>query len=94
MSRAIDICLSTKKKIGGEIINIGSGKPISIKKMIIQIQKTIGRGNPNFGVVKFRKGENMRLYPSVQKANRLLNWKPKISLEQGLKKTIEFYKKK
>ncbi len=31
--------------------------------------------------------------PDITKAKRLLNWQPKISLEDGLKKTIEYFKK-
>ncbi|MEK7522392.1 MAG: SDR family NAD-dependent epimerase/dehydratase, partial [Patescibacteria group bacterium] len=30
--------------------------------------------------------------PDVSKAKKLLNWQPKINLEEGLKKTIEYFK--
>ena len=34
----------------------------------------------------------MTLYPNIRKAKKTLKWKPKISLNAGLKKTIKYYK--
>ena len=57
-------------KSSGEIINIGSGKPISIKKVIIKICSLINSGKPLFGKVKSRNDEIMKLYPNVNKAKK------------------------
>jgi len=81
-----------KKSAEGEIINIGSGSPIKIKKIILKICSVLKSGNPKFGKIKLRKDEIKRLYPSIQKANKLLNWRPKTNLEKGLLKTINDYK--
>jgi nucleoside-diphosphate-sugar epimerase len=40
-----------------------------------------------------RKDEIMKLYPNISKAKRKLNWNPKTSFENGLKKTINYYQK-
>ena len=82
------------KEIVGEIINIGSGKPSKIKSIIIKICKIVGSGKPNFGKIKFRKDEISSLYPSIFKAKKIINWKPRIDLNLGLKKTINYYKSK
>jgi len=73
----------------GEVINIASGKPISIKKVINNIQNIIGSGCPEFGKVDYRNNENMELVANILKANKILGWHPKTSLETGLRKTIE-----
>ena len=73
----------------GEVINIASGEPISIKDVVTKIQKIIAMGNPQFGKTAYRDGENMELYADITKAKKLLNWQPIISLEEGLKKTID-----
>ncbi len=73
----------------GEIINIGSGKPIPIKKVILKICKLVNSGKPEFGKINFRKDEIMKLYPDIKKAKKILNWKFQTSLEIGLKKTIK-----
>ena len=84
--------LKTKKN-NGQIINLGSGKPIMIKDVILKICKIIGSGKPQFGRIKFRKDEIKNLYPSIVKAKKILNWRPKVKINFGLKKTINFYKK-
>ena len=80
-------------KNNGEIINIGSGKPIKIKNLILTIVKLVGKGSPIFSKIKLRSDELINLYPNISKAKNLLNWVPKISLKNGLRKTIKFYKK-
>ena len=80
------------KEAQGNVINIGSGKPISVKKIIFKIISIIKKGKPQFGKISLRKDEIMELYPSIVKAYKILKWKPKISLDNGLKRTISFYK--
>ncbi len=80
-------------KVHGEVINISSGKPVSIKKMIDTIVCVIGSGQPQFGQIAYRNGENMSLYGDITKARKLLEWKPSVSLEQGLEETIKWVKK-
>ncbi len=82
-----------KKGISGEIFNVGSKEPVQIKNIIFQIRKIIGKGDPLLGNIKYREGENMSLYPNIYKIKNILNWEPKIKLDVGLKKTINWYKK-
>jgi len=77
----------------GQIINIGQGKPVSIKRVINKICELLNSGKPQFGKIDLRKDEIMKLYPNILKAKKILNWKPRISLENGLKKTIKFFNK-
>ncbi len=87
------IKLLKNKKTDGQIINLGSGKPIMIKNVILKICKIIGSGKPQFGKIKFRKDEIKKLYPNITKAKKILNWVPKVKINLGLKKTINYYKK-
>ena len=89
--RAIFLAL-TSSKSNGEIFNIGLGKPIKIKKIIKLLCKIIGKGSPMFGKVKYRKYENMKLYPSITKAKSKLRWKPKLNFNQGINLVISSYK--
>lgn len=79
------------KKSNGEIFNIGSGKGVKVKEVIKRICKIIGSGKPQFGKIKIRKDEISKLYPNISKARKILKWKPKIKLNIGLKKTINYY---
>jgi nucleoside-diphosphate-sugar epimerase len=78
-------------KATGEIFNIGSGKPLKIRNIIKKILSYYRSGKPQFGEIKLRKEEQMKIYPDIFKARRTLNWKPKINFLDGLKKTIKYY---
>ena len=80
-------------KSSGEIINIGSGKPIAIKKVIIKICRLLNSGKPLFGKIDLRKDEIMKLYPNINKAKKILRWNSRTPLEVGLRKTIKFFGK-
>ena len=81
-----------KKEAIGEIFNVGSGKPVSVRFIISKISKIIKQGKPQFNKIPFRKNENLKLYPSINKITKMLGWKPKINLNEGLVKTIHYYK--
>ena len=82
----------TSKKARGQIINIGSGRPIKVKNVIEKVKKISRGGYPQYGMFKQRKFEIPKLYPSVKKAKNKINWKQRISFEKGLQKTINSYK--
>lgn len=80
-------------KNNGEVINIGSQKPTKIKNLILKIVSLVGEGKPNFSKIRIRTDEPNELFPDISKAKKILNWSPKTTLREGLKKTINFYKK-
>ena len=84
------IILLLKKDMSGNIINIGYGKGISMKKLIFSIQKVARGGSPKFGIFKSRNHENPSLVPCILRAKKLLKWQPKIKLVKGLEKTKNF----
>ena len=47
-----------------------------------------------FGVLGMRSDEPKNSYPSIKKAKKTLIWKPKISLEKGLRMTVSYYRNK
>lgn len=75
----------------GKIFNLGSGKKIMVRNVINKIVKLCKGGKPIFGKIKLRKDEIFDLYPSIKLA-KSQNWKPKISLDKGLKLTLNYYK--
>ena len=81
-------------KAKGEIINIGTGKPQKIKDIISFLVKRLKGGKPNFGKIKLRKDEILKIYPDISKAKKILKWTAKIKFKSGLEKTIKSYEKK
>tara|TARA_A100001011_G_C14321313_1_gene850815 strand:- start:3610 stop:4599 length:990 start_codon:yes stop_codon:yes gene_type:complete len=71
------IYFSIKSKISNEVINIGSGKTYSINYLVkLLVGKKV--------FIPKRPGEPMCTFANISKAKRLLNWSPKISLENGV----------
>ena len=82
--------LATSDNCAGEIINIGNPNEKTILeitdiiKKLVQSQskvvfKTIGEDDPK------------KRCPDIAKAKKLLNWEPKVDLEEGLIKTIQYF---
>jgi UDP-glucose 4-epimerase len=77
----------------GQIINIGSGVPIKLKVLTRTIETMIGKkGLVNLGGRPYGKTEAMELYLDVKKAGEILGWKAKTPMEDGLHKTIAYYR--
>jgi len=84
--------LLAARSLGFEIINLGGGKnPISINYVIEYIEKSLGKK----AIIRnrdFHKADLKETWADISKAERLLGWKPKISIEEGLDRAIEWYK--
>lgn len=79
-----------KKNIFGEVINIGSGKDISVIEIAQTIIDHLG-SSVKIAHVGNRPGQVARHTCDYQKAKNLLNWEPLISWEEGIKRTIQWY---
>ena len=88
----IQKCL-TNKKANGEIFNVGTKKPILLSKIFL-ILKNKYNILPQIDKKKMRISESKNSYPNISKAEKILSWRPKITLLQGLKYTVKYYKKK
>jgi nucleoside-diphosphate-sugar epimerase len=73
------------------MLNVASGNPVKIIDIIEKVVTVIGAGTPHIGDLPYRNNENMELFADISKASNTLNFKPRISLNNGLKKTIDWY---
>ena len=72
-------------------INLGNPKELSINELVLLIKKLI---DPNLKLTfkSLPKDDPKKRNPSVILANKILNWGPNIELEDGLLRTIEWFK--
>jgi nucleoside-diphosphate-sugar epimerase len=85
---------SLTKKGGFETFEIGSGKNISIKNIVLLIKKLCKNKitKTEFGKLNMRKNDALSVSLNLNKIYKL-NWKPKYNLNSSLEKTIKYYKK-
>jgi len=87
------IIAAKSSKIAGEIFNIGNGVEYSVKEVACKIVRKMNTGiKLNFGSIPTRPGEAEHFYCDNQKARLMLGWTPSVNLEDGLQKTIEWYR--
>ncbi len=79
----------------GEVFNVGTGIPISFIDLAKKIVEVAGSGKVAFTeFTKERKEvEPGDYYTDISKIKRVVGWTPRTSLEEGLRKTIAFYRK-
>lgn len=71
-------------------MNIGSGKRVTVNMLLKILGKVLGTDViPKY--VDEMKGDAKHTLASVEKAKRLIDYEPKIRLEEGLKKFVEWY---
>ena len=81
------------KKLDYEIINLGGGRdPVSLSKLIKMIEKRLNKKG-NFEYESFPKTDIKETWADIKKAKKLIDWTPKITLEEGLDRTIDWYLK-
>ena len=77
----------------GETINIGSQRALSIKELVQEISGIMKKEvSINVDSTRFRPDDVDTLVCDYNKANKLLGWKPQVSINEGLQRTIEWVK--
>lgn len=88
------VAAAESKQAVGHIINLGSGVETSIKELIQMIHaQTKSKSELKIGALNYRPTEIWRMFASNNRAKELLGWEPQIDFKEGLKRTIEWYKK-
>ena len=84
------ILLMNSKKNGP--INIGNPNEFTIKELAMLI---INKINPNLKLIfkTLPEDDPMQRKPVIQKAREDLQWEPKVELNEGLDKTINYFRK-
>ena len=75
----------------GEVINLGYGQSISLADMAPLVAKRMGKPGATITYVGDRPGQVFRHTADVGKALRLLDWRPLVSFDEGLGRTIAWY---
>ena len=82
------------ESLAGEILNLGSVAPVSLKEFVQTLVDVSGTGS--YTMVPFpdvRKAIDVgSFYTDYSKFRNATGWIPKVSLEDGLRRTLEYYR--
>jgi UDP-glucuronate 4-epimerase len=87
------ILATTRREFGFEVLNLGGSHPITLNRLIELLEQTMGMKavidrQPN------QPGDVPITYANVEKAARLIGYQPKVSIEEGIGRFIEWRRRK
>ncbi len=78
--------------VSGEVINVACGGRVSVLDIVNVINKILGTSiEPEFCAP--RPGDILHSSADISKARKLLDFEPRVDLEEGVRRTIEWYRK-
>jgi CDP-glucose 4,6-dehydratase len=82
-----------RDEVRGQAFNAGGGRPYRVREVVELIARLAGTGvEPKVRGEGAPDGEIDRQYVDPSKIRDLLGWEPRIDLEEGLRRTIEWYR--
>lgn len=80
-----------RKNLAGEAFNFSNESPLSVLTLVNAIYRTAGERS-NYKILNTAKYEIKAQYLSAAKARKILGWRPRHTLREGLLKTIKWYR--
>ena len=88
---AMGYCCRAFKDVGYEIINLGGGRnPVSLNTIIEKIEALVDK-RAKIDHKPFHIADLTETRADIDKAKNLLGWEPKVSLDEGLEKSVSWY---
>lgn len=89
---AVKLLLGSKVGEFREIINLGTGTGNSVLEVVKTVEKVTGTNIPLEKTTP-RQGEDAKKIASIKKAEKILGWRPKRTIENSIKSLVNWYKK-
>jgi nucleoside-diphosphate-sugar epimerase len=84
--------LMMEKDVTGEVINLGNPTEFTMLELAKLISEKVGKSH-EIVYNDLPQDDPKKRRPDISKAQELLGWQPEVSMEKGLDKTIEYFKK-
>ena len=75
-----------------DVINIGKGKPDQLMELIKLIEVNYKKKFKIEYTKNIPNGDIKKTFSNVNKAKKLIKWKPKVNLDEGIKRFVNWYK--
>lgn len=91
--QALDKILHVEReKVIGQVINLGTGSDTCVLDIGRKVLEKLGKPESLLNYIEDRPGQVSRHISSTNKSKDLLDWQAQVGLDEGLEKTVEFYK--
>ncbi len=77
---------------GFQIYNLGESQTTSLRELVRLIEEAFGK-KANIAVLEFQPGDVSVTYADISKARQLLGYAPKVKMEEGIRRFVEWYKR-
>lgn len=77
---------------GYEIINLGYGRPVALNDVVRLIEQHTGR-SATIQRQERHPADPLMTWADVSRAENLLGWRPAVGIEEGVRRTVDWYKK-
>ena len=84
------LLLTLKSEANGEVVNVGNTNEITILELAQKVREAINR-NSEIEFSLLPKDDPKRRRPDITKLEKLVSWKPIVTFEEGLKKTVTWF---
>jgi nucleoside-diphosphate-sugar epimerase len=83
--------IAALRPVGYDVINLGGDCPVPLSQVIVQIAGLLGK-SPRIDYQPMHPADVVTTWADIGKARRLLNWSPTVSLEEGLRRSVAWYR--
>ncbi len=85
------IMAAVDKKMGYEIINLGNSNVVELRRLIHLIEKNLGK-SATIKKLPDQPGDVPVTYADISKAQKILGYKPKVRIDEGIENFVNWYK--
>jgi dTDP-glucose 4,6-dehydratase len=83
--------LAALSPVGFEVVNLGSNRPVVLREVIRFIEELLGQ-RAQVESLPQHAADVPSTWANIDKANRLFDWRPQVSFEQGVSRAVEWYR--
>jgi UDP-glucuronate 4-epimerase len=87
---AAGVVAAADRRLGYEIINLGRGEPVLLADFVSSLEALAGR-KARLVSAPMMDADVAYTYADISKAQRLLDYQPKVSVEEGVRRLYEWY---
>ncbi|MBM4421863.1 MAG: NAD-dependent epimerase/dehydratase family protein [Chloroflexi bacterium] len=73
-------------RVDGETVELGTGIGIAVRDVVARLFEIVGKGRPMIGALPQRPGEPPEQIADADRAERLIGWRAKIGIDEGLRR--------